>query len=175
MSAQDCEGRPLRCSGLAKYYRLVLLVLLELLVLLATPHNPVNLSICQSVNKKGRGYFFQGGADFPYNKKIYKYIFFIIQRFQRENTPLLTFDRLTDDRFLMFVIMCNKIQEFFVLKCIVSICYTFVKITENHFSSFLLAGLERNPYLCIRKSTDIPIEGQGEYCFDDFPSAKVQG
>ena len=31
-------------------------------------------------------------------------------------------------------------------------CYAFVKITENHFSSFLLAGMERYLYLCTRQT-----------------------
>ncbi len=31
-------------------------------------------------------------------------------------------------------------------------CYTFVKITENHFSLFLLAGMERYLYLCTRQT-----------------------
>ena len=31
-------------------------------------------------------------------------------------------------------------------------CYAFVKITENHFSSFLLAGMKRYLYLCTRQT-----------------------
>jgi hypothetical protein len=31
-------------------------------------------------------------------------------------------------------------------------CYAFVKITENHFSLFLLAGMERYLYLCTRQT-----------------------
>ena len=31
-------------------------------------------------------------------------------------------------------------------------CYVFVKITENHFSLFLLAGMERYLYLCTRQT-----------------------
>ena len=31
-------------------------------------------------------------------------------------------------------------------------CYAFVKITENHFSSFSLAGMERYLYLCTRQT-----------------------
>ena len=31
-------------------------------------------------------------------------------------------------------------------------CYAFVKITENHFSLFLLAGMEISLYLCTRQT-----------------------
>ena len=104
---------------------------------------------CQSVKKKGRGDFFVGGADFPYNKKIYYNIFFYYKRFLREDIPLLTFDRMTDWCYCYFEYKFSRNFHLNVL------CINTLEVCKNYKKSlfFIFACRIGNIFVTLHSSS----------------------